>query len=375
MMDILDDVRKIRFEVRLSTEQRDRARTRLEAESTHERKNARRSWLIGGGIGLVAVAAACTVVIVGLVSVHPVPPPIVARSAVPTPSVTVRPGPQESSTPTPVVPTVATVTEGAAELASSSAGSVIAGGRYLRIETRSEHLKTITPAGVAQDPFTARPDVTSAWTYFNTSVTYVPADRSGEWVREFLPDIEIGALYGPTAAEDSEKWLQSLGSEYFVDRVSGGLYEGGEGDGPVGEGPIVKYGSDEYFAAMPRDPQQLLAWNRYRMEAGNAPGDSAVFGILVQDLVTNVAPPDLRAAMFRALALLPGVSLDTFDGAIATLSFRSTDYPRVDSVSIDTATGLVVGTAFTLGSGGTVVPDSVPDNRTWTTITAVDTAP
>lgn len=374
-MDFLDTVREIGSEARLSSEQIERAAERLRAASERDGHRHRRLWLIGGGIGGLTVAAASIAVVVALVSADPAPPPVVAQSPDPAPSATVRPEPQISPTPSPIAPTVASVTEGAAALAGSSAGSVIAAGRYLRIETRSEHLQTITPAGVSQDPFTARPDVTSAWTYLNTYVTYVPTDRTGEWVREFLPAIEIGSLYGPTAAADSQKWLKDLWHDYIVNREQGGLYPSGGGDGPAPTGPEIKYGSDEYFAQMPRDPRALYEWNRARMTAGNAPGDAAVFGILVQDLETNIAPPDLRASMFRALAMVPGISLDSVDGRIATLSFRSTEYPRVDAVSIDVVSGLVVGTSATFGSGGTVVPDSVPNNRTWTTITSVDTAP
>lgn len=48
---------------------------------------------------------------------------------------------------------------------------------------------------------------------------------------------------------------------------------------------------------------------------------------------------------------------------------------RWDSISIDTRTALVTSVSMTLGSGGTVVPDSVPSSVSVLSISVVDDAP
>ncbi|MET0736045.1 MAG: hypothetical protein ABWY55_10455 [Microbacterium sp.] len=359
-MDTVDSARGVDERTPGDDDPTEHAGDRLTGESSAGRGTRRLGrWVIAAGVGALVVAAATTAVVVAMTSASDSPPPV-AQTANPSASITAEPTPSPSVT-VPSEPSVASVTEGAALDAWATSGGAIADGRYLRIETRSEILQTVTPAGVTQDPFTARPDVTSAWTYFTTYVNYVPADRSGEWVQVLQPEIEIGRQFGPTAAADSQAWLNNLRREEIITRGTGGI--------------LVDEDADAYFAAMPRDPQALVDWNRARMVAGNSPGDSAVFQILSQDLSLNFAPADLRASMFRALALLPGVELASVDGSVATLAYRSPTYPLVDTISIDSITGHVVSTTVTLGSGGVVVPDSVPNGRTWTTISAVDSAP
>jgi hypothetical protein len=80
--------------------------------------------------------------------------------------------------------------------------------------------------------------------------------------------------------------------------------------------------------------------------------------------------------MFRALALAPGVEIQSGEGDLTTLAFRFDMYdPRVGTMTIDTRTGLVVASTGTVSPGAGIVPESVPGHRVITSVTVVDSAP
>jgi hypothetical protein len=288
-----------------------------------------------------------------------------------TPSTTVTPAPAPTTpAPSPATDTAGGVLEQAATLASSSAGSAFAATGYLRVATKTEQL-------VLHPMNSSRTGATAGWVSTGEYVTYVPADRSAEWVRVFEPGATIAGLYGPGAQEGSQQWLTDLAEVIAmrtVNRTVGGLHDDGGG---------VAFGSDAYFAQMPLDPGELLEWYGGMLVDGNA-DLSQVFGAITQDLELNAAPPALRASMFRALALSPGVEIESVNGAVTTLRYsHDSGYSPdevgggvwTETVSIDTGTGFVTGTSRTMGSGSAVIPDTVPDSRTTTTFSVVGTAP
>jgi len=370
-MDELDRVRQFGDDIRVSESSVEAARGALMTEiaSPARQKRARRTWVIGGIGGAALVAAAVTAV--ALVVPRGVVPEPVVDAATPRPSATVTaPPPTPEPEPSIEAPTASAVFEQAASLAASSAGSSLATSGYLRVETRNEYLTTWPQNS-------ARSTASAAWVAGGTYVTYIPVDRTQEWVRVFEPGAEILALYGDGAEAASRQWQTDLADVIGMRseiRSRGGLGEG-EGEAPRG--------SDAYYAQMPRDPQSLLEWYGAAAAEGNI-DFAQVFWVISQDLELNAAPPDLRASMFRALALAPGVSIQSVVGDETTLSFgHDSGYPNdevgggywTETLTIDTSTGLVVGTSRTMGSGGSVIPDSVPDNRTTTSFSVVPTAP
>jgi hypothetical protein len=78
---------------------------------------------------------------------------------------------------------------------------------------------------------------------------------------------------------------------------------------PTG-GPGVMPPSDyASLAALPRDPDALLAW-AYKQKAPPKSGNpQVVFSLFCSILGYNVLPPALEAAIYRALAKVPGVTL------------------------------------------------------------------
>jgi hypothetical protein len=84
----------------------------------------------------------------------------------------------------------------------------------------------------------------------------------------------------------------------------------GRGDAKFYEGPAgIFAGSDRShpeLASMPTDPAELLAFVFDNLTGGNPPDEQAFLDVC-DHLSTGVVPAKLRAAMFGALARIPGV--------------------------------------------------------------------
>jgi hypothetical protein len=66
--------------------------------------------------------------------------------------------------------------------------------------------------------------------------------------------------------------------------------------------------SYEYLRTLPRDPQKLLDALSQKATGIGTRHEATLIPEFIADLVANpLAPPDLRAALFRAVALVPGV--------------------------------------------------------------------
>lgn len=369
MMDVLDRVRQIDVHDEVDDSQLRRSRASLEELMASERqpRARRRAWALPVGIGAGALAATAAVALV-VASWQPRTSDPIAGTDTPAPVETVDPRP----TPTEEPATAATVLEGAARLAPASVGSAIAMGGYLRIDTRLEQL-VLYSADAPDSPYNAsRAGATAGWVVARTYTTYIPADRSQEWVRVFHPDFALVSTFGADAESLYAQWISGIPQEELVDRSMGGL--GGEASQGV-DGTI--YASDAYFASMPRDPHALLTWYSARITRDDPTPNATLFTHVVQDLELNAAPADLRATMFRAIALIPGVTIAGAEGTVVTLAI---EYPNDDglwrnTISVDSATGLVAASAVTQGASPGVVPESVPSHRTTTAITASATAP
>lgn len=121
-------------------------------------------------------------------------------------------------------------------------------------------------------------------------------------------------------------------------------------------GPFAAY---DTLAALPTDPDALLRW-AYR-QAENVTGaglteDGDVYAIFSGILGDNVLPPELEAAIFRALKRVPGVTVDTIDvgGRPALVVGQTEDWLREEFL-------LDAETYTYLGHSGTVVRDAIID--------------
>jgi hypothetical protein len=167
---------------------------------------------------------------------------------------------------------------------------------------------------------------------------WIPGDRRRDWLAEREPTGRRVWLSG------SEKRAVAAGFAEFVRdrpadsrRVPGGGFFGADGWWQV---PTA-----DFLAALPRDPDEL-----YRRLCTDSPAERRgyvgplVYGVDV--LRTGLVPADLRAALYQALRLLPGLTVvaDTVnpDGAPA-IALCLDHTPWRTEVFVDPVTGHYIG--------------------------------
>jgi hypothetical protein len=192
----------------------------------------------------------------------------------------------------------------------SAVDTTLTNGQYLQITDTSTNSGDTDPK--AGDGIGTAPGRFSL-------VLYVPADRTKDWFLQLGPDSR-----GP------EKVERLLGGEARVLTPQ-------ERDRGMFTTAIDTW--RPYYAEMSRDPQALLNWFRARGEKSQ--GDDWVMSMFSQPLTTALMPPDLRAATFRALALIPGIEVVARDGSLVTLQRADTTHARVKTIVVDTATGFI----------------------------------
>jgi len=273
----------------------------------------------------------------------------------------------------------------AADLSAKATDFDLKPGQFLKITTTSELLCRVGPIGVGDG--SARD--TSGWIEKSEDILYVPADRSDDWVwvRGATPEAPGGAAERYFGAGGEQARQLDLGEHRCrteigsILRAPGGEYRGGV-DGTA----ISSLGlAEDKLASMPLDGQELLGW--YREEVGNEVDDpskdSSVFEQIAGDLRWSLVPPLLREAMFRALALIPDVTLADSPTApesnepTATLRFAKDG--GSSEMTLDTNTGIVLATAqygSLLNRDGTsIYPPGTPTFVTKVATTVVDSAP
>lgn len=264
----------------------------------------------------------------------------------------------------------AQVLERAAEATLTTRAVSAAPGQYIRIQ-EIERL---------QVGWNVSPDRPEGWWspgHGETEATvelarslYVPADRSGVWVREYSESQEVLEISGPDAGTVDVD-LADIGPRNSVEVYPGGMYTvtgvGAEGVDPDDVVTFSVNGLACYYDEMPRDAEELVAWiDAYDHEyLSDCPPPR-----LTEPTDFNLAPPDLRAAMFRALALMDGARVVAVDGDVTTVAVPDGGESNwMETVDIDTTTGLMVGRGTldddTWSSRVVVsIVDAIPDSVT-----------
>ena len=106
--------------------------------------------------------------------------------------------------------------------------------------------------------------------------------------------------------------------------------------------------SAEEIAALPRDGQALYDHFNSRYTGGSASRDEDNFVRITDLLRTGLIPADLRAGLYKALALIPGVNTSeqtNFDGktGVAIGRAEALRAGQRAEIIIDPSTGLVIG--------------------------------
>lgn len=313
-MDELTLLRRTRSEAALPAEVMDRGRARLfehiakpdaahgEASSQPRRRLARRA-VVGGAFAAGAIALTLGLVITDVVGLAGW-----------------RGGAE---------PAAAAVLEQAGAAAIRSVDPVLAPGQYLRITTRAV---STTDGNVG--------DLVASYQTLMEDTLYRPADLSDEWVRQRAP----GAVYR-TFGADSERvaaaWSQAgadaRGRTSTIERAAAGAFYGAPS--LVGE---------DALNGLPRDPYRLLN-HIYRVTLGTGPSpDTEALVFIADRLRSGVVPAELRAAMYEAAALIPGVEFVdgqvTLDGRVGVAIGRDEDVwgARMEII-IDPETGEFIG--------------------------------
>lgn len=182
----------------------------------------------------------------------------------------------------------AAVLERAAVSAITFADPELGPGQYLHIESELVH------------PINGAEEDGEVFHYLNRarSELFVPADRDDDWVW-VRPPVSLVRVLTPGAEEKIARYYEEVqegGGELL--RAPGGSFYGLTSDSQWGD-----------YDDMPRDPYRLLNHiYRITLGAGSSPdGQALVF--IADTLRQGTAPADLRAALLRAAALIPGVTI------------------------------------------------------------------
>ena len=221
-------------------------------------------------------------------------------------------------------PAAAGVLESAAEATLQLSDPVVGPGQYLLVETDAVYSSSTSDGNGG---FTSYLDG-------SREELYVPQDRDDDWVwmRHAREPVQT---FGP-ASEAFAARMQSYEQDELL-RAPGGRFYGGS--------PTEISGA---YDSLPRDPQQLLNAIYVKTLMQGQSRDGAALEWIADVLRSGTVPADLRAALYKAAAQIPGVTITdkqaTLDGTTGTAIGRveTTTNIRHDII-IDPATGQFIG--------------------------------
>ena len=257
----------------------------------------------------------------------------------------------------------AAVLDEASAAAITSVDPAVQPGQYLRVNTRGVHLSS---GGIG--------DVVASYQYASDDTLYRPADPSDDWVWVRGPQ-SIAATFGPESEQVANAWWEAVSSSSGsfeagdLLRAPGGAFYGGDAGAGFAD-----------LDQLPRDPYRLLNYI-YRVTLGSGPSpDTEALVYMADRLRAGNVPADLRAAMYKAAAMIPGVTFisdqATLDGRTGVAIGRVEDAwgTRVDII-IDPDTGTFIGDREVLLRDRDGVPAGTAVRWTSVTSSVVDEAP
>lgn len=253
----------------------------------------------------------------------------------------------------------AAVLEAAAVATTQTPDPIVGPGQYLLVHTSAVYMAGAQPDGGREEA--------SKFGYFLETFEqdlYVPSDRSDDWV-QYRPAKEVAQTFGP----------MSEGAAAVFPRDPEELLRGPAG-GFLG-GPADT--SAQEYAALPRDPLRLLNWIYVETLGLGSSRDGEAFTWIGDQLKRGLVPADLRATMYRAAAMIPGVTSvenqANFDGRIGTAIRRAETEAGYDELIIDPVTGELIGerSVYLLASGE--IQAGTAASWSAVTVRVVDSAP
>ncbi|XKH55135.1 CU044_5270 family protein (plasmid) [Citricoccus nitrophenolicus] len=259
-------------------------------------------------------------------------------------------------------PAAAAVLEDAALETIHAVDPVVREDQYLKVTTTTA---TAAETTLDEDPAPVFVQARSS------STTYVPGDESQEWVLEDGEPSFVNA-YGLSTAQFEAATDGDFEEPEIRRAVNGEFY------GPDQAGPDA-VPTDDYLASLPRDPRQLLEVIRDHTRGQGTSPDGQVL-VYVADLMrTHRVPADLRAALYRAVALVPGVDVAAAEASIngrqgVAIGHEETNGVRTDLI-VDPDTGLLIGERSVATDGNADFPAGTILKEEATTATVVGSAP
>ncbi|GAA4267866.1 CU044_5270 family protein [Frondihabitans peucedani] len=243
----------------------------------------------------------------------------------------------------------------AAAAAIKNSDPVVGPGQYLEIATHA-----------AYAAYTQAPDGTeTGYLASQDGQVYVPADESQvwTWVRDPAKPVQT---FGPESAAAAAAEADSTPGEFL--RAKAGAFYGSPADP-----------SPASIAALPRNPRQLLN-HIYRTTLGQGrSGDGEALVWIADTLRSGIVPAAVRASLYRAAALIPGVTLTPgaadLDGRTGVAIGRDEIDGTRQEIIIDPDTGLLIGEREVLLKGDGALPTGTSMGWTSVTTSVVDRAP
>jgi hypothetical protein len=181
------------------------------------------------------------------------------------------------------------------------------------------------------------------WLDKSSDHLYIPADQTDEWIWDREARIPT-TFFSEEAEAEAAKYMQSQADDPIR---TGELLRAPGGDF-YGEQRLLFAGMplDEGVKNLPRDPQALLDAIRERSNPGSSA--SEMLESIADALKTGAVPVDLRAALYKAAALIPGVTVvdrqANLNGETGiALGVEDQDRQTRLDIIIDPTTGLLIG--------------------------------
>jgi hypothetical protein len=253
-------------------------------------------------------------------------------------------------------PAAAAALADAAAATIKTSDPVVGPGQYLKVTTEAVY-------SVDGDDGTGQG---AAYLVTQDGQMYVPANHDADWVWVRDPST-VAKTFGPASQRAAAAVNTESTTPEIIRAAQGAWYNGKP--------------TEWDFNDLPRDPQQLLNYI-YRVTAGqgvSSDGEALVF--IADTLRTGVVPADLRAALYKAAAGIPGVTITdkaaTLDGHTGIAFGRDEGNGVRQEIIIDPATGLLIGERQVLLRGGVLPGVPAGESMGWTavTTTVVDSAP
>lgn len=254
----------------------------------------------------------------------------------------------------------AQVLNDAAQATIETADPVVNPGQYLKIQ--SSNLWGSFSTDAKGNEF--------QWLDTENMTMYIPADRSDEWVWERSGRVPA-TFFDDASKEYAQSILTDVPTAEVLRGANGGFYGTPEQSG---------FPSSGYLDSLPRDPHLLLN-NIYKRTLGQGQSIDGQALVFIADLLrTGMVPGDLRAALYKAAALIPGVTVTegqaTLDGrkGIAIGRLEEASHTRQDII-IDPKTGLLIGERQVLTQAQWRMPAGTAVTLTTIKTSVADTAP